>query len=89
MAFRIKEEMVYFKSNFGNYCGQNVSLFGIKRRYNQLINYWTFRYFFFPHAGPLYPAITVKYIAVSLIFFNSGLSLKTEVLEESLATMLR
>lgn len=31
------------------------------------------------HAGPLKPEITVKYIAVSLIFFNSGLSLKTEV----------
>ena len=29
--------------------------------------------------GPLHPAITVKYIAVSMIFFNSGLSLKTEV----------
>lgn len=28
--------------------------------------------------GPLHPAITVKYIAVSTIFFNSGLSLKTE-----------
>lgn len=30
-------------------------------------------------AGPLKPEITVKYIAVSTIFFNSGLSLKTEV----------
>ena len=30
-------------------------------------------------AGPLRPEITVKYIAVSTIFFNSGLSLKTEV----------
>lgn len=29
--------------------------------------------------GPLRPEITVKYIAVSAIFFNSGLSLKTEV----------
>ena len=29
--------------------------------------------------GPLRPEITVKYIAVSTIFFNSGLSLKTEV----------
>ena len=30
-------------------------------------------------AGPLRPEITVKYIAVTTIFFNSGLSLKTEV----------
>ena len=29
--------------------------------------------------GPLRPDITVRYIAVSLIFFNSGLSLKTDV----------
>ncbi|XP_038611039.1 sodium/bile acid cotransporter 7 isoform X6 [Tachyglossus aculeatus] len=29
-------------------------------------------------AGPLKPEITVTYIAVSAIFFNSGLSLKTE-----------
>ena len=29
--------------------------------------------------GPLHPEYTVKYIAVSVIFFNSGLSLKTEV----------
>jgi len=28
--------------------------------------------------GPLYPEITIKYIAVSIIFFNSGLSLKTD-----------
>ena len=30
-------------------------------------------------SGPLRPEVTVKYIAVSTIFFNSGLSLKTEV----------
>ncbi|XP_028658553.1 sodium/bile acid cotransporter 7 isoform X2 [Erpetoichthys calabaricus] len=29
--------------------------------------------------GPLKPEITITYIAVSTIFFNSGLSLKTEV----------
>ena len=29
--------------------------------------------------GPLKPEITVKIVAVSAIFFNSGLSLKTEV----------
>ena len=29
--------------------------------------------------GPLHPEITVKYVAVSVIFLNSGLSLKTEV----------
>ena len=29
--------------------------------------------------GPLIPEITVKYVAVFLIFFNSGLSLRTEV----------
>uniref|UniRef100_H2ZQ78 Sodium/bile acid cotransporter n=1 Tax=Ciona savignyi TaxID=51511 RepID=H2ZQ78_CIOSA len=34
--------------------------------------------------GPLMPEITVKYIAVSLIFFNSGLSLKTEELKKAL-----
>ncbi|XP_019337061.1 sodium/bile acid cotransporter 7 isoform X3 [Alligator mississippiensis] len=28
--------------------------------------------------GPLKPEITITYIAVSAIFFNSGLSLKTE-----------
>lgn len=31
------------------------------------------------HTGPLKPEITITYVAVSLIFFNSGLSLKTEV----------
>ena len=36
-------------------------------------------FFFLSHAGPLVPEITIKYIAVILIFFNSGLSLKTEV----------
>uniref|UniRef100_A0A674MYJ1 Sodium/bile acid cotransporter n=1 Tax=Takifugu rubripes TaxID=31033 RepID=A0A674MYJ1_TAKRU len=29
--------------------------------------------------GPLKPEVTIAYVAVSLIFFNSGLSLKTEV----------
>ncbi|XP_041078802.1 sodium/bile acid cotransporter 7-A-like isoform X3 [Polyodon spathula] len=29
--------------------------------------------------GPLKPEISITYIAVSAIFFNSGLSLKTEV----------
>ncbi|XP_030743066.1 sodium/bile acid cotransporter 7 [Echinops telfairi] len=31
------------------------------------------------NAGPLKPEITVTYIAVAIIFFNSGLSLKTEI----------
>ncbi|CAM4674925.1 unnamed protein product [Leuciscus chuanchicus] len=30
--------------------------------------------------GPLRPEITITYVAVSVIFFNSGLSLKTEVI---------
>lgn len=30
-------------------------------------------------SGPLKPEVTIAYFAVSLIFFNSGLSLKTEV----------
>ncbi|CAH1776413.1 unnamed protein product [Owenia fusiformis] len=34
--------------------------------------------------GPLRPEITVKFIAVSVIFFNSGLSLKTEELASAL-----
>uniref|UniRef100_A0A3P8V0D7 Sodium/bile acid cotransporter n=1 Tax=Cynoglossus semilaevis TaxID=244447 RepID=A0A3P8V0D7_CYNSE len=34
--------------------------------------------------GPLKPEVTVSYIAVSLIFFNSGLSLKTEELTSAL-----
>uniref|UniRef100_A0A3Q3CLB3 Solute carrier family 10 member 7 n=1 Tax=Haplochromis burtoni TaxID=8153 RepID=A0A3Q3CLB3_HAPBU len=34
--------------------------------------------------GPLKPEVTVAYIAVSLIFFNSGLSLKTEELTSAL-----
>ncbi|XP_061619996.1 sodium/bile acid cotransporter 7 isoform X1 [Phyllopteryx taeniolatus] len=34
--------------------------------------------------GPLKPEITVSYVAVSLIFFNSGLSLKTEELTSAL-----
>ncbi|XP_022079555.1 sodium/bile acid cotransporter 7-B-like [Acanthaster planci] len=34
--------------------------------------------------GPLRPEITVKYFAVSFIFFNSGLSLKTEDLRAAL-----
>ncbi|KAG8005949.1 Sodium/bile acid cotransporter 7 [Nibea albiflora] len=29
--------------------------------------------------GPLKPEVTIAYVAVSLIFFNSGLSLKTEL----------
>ncbi|XP_019711738.1 sodium/bile acid cotransporter 7 isoform X1 [Hippocampus comes] len=34
--------------------------------------------------GPLKPEITISYLAVSLIFFNSGLSLKTEELTSAL-----
>ena len=34
--------------------------------------------------GPLKPEITIKYMAVSTIFFNSGLSLKTEQLTAAL-----
>ncbi|PWA23989.1 hypothetical protein CCH79_00018632 [Gambusia affinis] len=34
--------------------------------------------------GPLRPEVTIAYIAVSLIFFNSGLSLKTEELRNAL-----
>lgn len=34
--------------------------------------------------GPMKPEITIKYIAVSMIFFNSGLSLKTEELTGAL-----
>ncbi|XP_014736028.1 PREDICTED: sodium/bile acid cotransporter 7-like isoform X1 [Sturnus vulgaris] len=34
--------------------------------------------------GPLKPEITITYIAVSAIFFNSGLSLKTEELTSAL-----
>ncbi|KAF5923405.1 hypothetical protein HPG69_006574, partial [Diceros bicornis minor] len=36
------------------------------------------------NGGPLKPEITVSYIAVSTIFFNSGLSLKTEELTSAL-----
>uniref|UniRef100_A0A671PBQ3 Sodium/bile acid cotransporter n=1 Tax=Sinocyclocheilus anshuiensis TaxID=1608454 RepID=A0A671PBQ3_9TELE len=35
-------------------------------------------------AGPLRPEITITYVAVSVIFFNSGLSLKTEELASAL-----
>ncbi|ETE62274.1 Sodium/bile acid cotransporter 7, partial [Ophiophagus hannah] len=34
--------------------------------------------------GPLKPEITITYVAVSAIFFNSGLSLKTEELTSAL-----
>nr|XP_015200193.1 PREDICTED: sodium/bile acid cotransporter 7 isoform X2 [Lepisosteus oculatus] len=34
--------------------------------------------------GPLKPEITITYVAVTLIFFNSGLSLKTEELTSAL-----
>ncbi|XP_013405194.1 sodium/bile acid cotransporter 7-like, partial [Lingula anatina] len=34
--------------------------------------------------GPIKPEITVKFIAVSTIFFNSGLSLRTEDLKRAL-----
>lgn len=34
--------------------------------------------------GPLWPELTVKYLAVSLIFFNSGLTLRTEELRAAL-----
>lgn len=33
--------------------------------------------------GPLHPEITVKYFAVGFIFFNSGLSLKSEELKRA------
>ncbi|XP_006872340.1 PREDICTED: sodium/bile acid cotransporter 7 [Chrysochloris asiatica] len=36
------------------------------------------------NGGPLKPEITVTYIAVAIIFFNSGLSLKTEELTSAL-----
>ncbi|XP_060256593.1 sodium/bile acid cotransporter 7 isoform X12 [Ovis aries] len=36
------------------------------------------------NGGPLKPEITVSYIAVATIFFNSGLSLKTEVADSRL-----
>lgn len=39
-------------------------------------------------SGPLKPEVTVAYIAVSLIFFNSGLSLKTEVSRSHPASVL-
>jgi sodium/bile acid cotransporter 7 len=35
--------------------------------------------------GPIRPEYTVKYLAVSLIFFSSGLSLKTEELRQALS----
>lgn len=41
--------------------------------------HFTFKFIIIIFAGPLRPEYTVKYIAVSLIFFNSGLSLKSEV----------
>ncbi|XP_026524563.1 sodium/bile acid cotransporter 7 isoform X2 [Pseudonaja textilis] len=34
--------------------------------------------------GPLKPEITITYVAVSAIFFNSGLSLKTEFTDSRL-----
>lgn len=34
--------------------------------------------------GPLWPEVTVKYVAVALIFFNSGLTLRTEELKTAL-----
>lgn len=40
----------------------------------------TFGFFVYLFLGPLKPEISITYIAVSAIFFNSGLSLKTEVL---------
>ncbi|XP_041045695.1 sodium/bile acid cotransporter 7 isoform X3 [Carcharodon carcharias] len=36
------------------------------------------------HGGPLRPEITITYVAVSTIFLNSGLSLKTEELTSAL-----
>ncbi|XP_055000920.1 sodium/bile acid cotransporter 7 isoform X4 [Sorex araneus] len=36
------------------------------------------------NGGPLKPEITVSYIAVATIFFNSGLSLKTEFADSGL-----
>ncbi|XP_023589345.1 sodium/bile acid cotransporter 7 isoform X5 [Trichechus manatus latirostris] len=36
------------------------------------------------NGGPLKPEITVTYIAVAIIFFNSGLSLKTEFADSRL-----
>ncbi|XP_021500989.1 sodium/bile acid cotransporter 7 isoform X12 [Meriones unguiculatus] len=36
------------------------------------------------HGGPLKPEITVSYVAVATIFFNSGLSLKTEFADSRL-----
>ncbi|XP_060034967.1 sodium/bile acid cotransporter 7 isoform X9 [Erinaceus europaeus] len=36
------------------------------------------------NGGPLMPEITVSYIAVATIFFNSGLSLRTEFTDSGL-----
>ena len=38
--------------------------------------------------GILKPEITVKYVAVSTIFLNSGLSLKTEELKSALLSLI-
>ena len=39
--------------------------------------------------GLLRPEYTIKYFAVALIFFNSGLSLKTEELKNAITQVLR
>lgn len=38
--------------------------------------------------GILMPEITIKYFAVSLIFLNSGLSLKTEELKHAISQVI-
>ncbi len=77
-----EEKMVYFKPRCSNNRGQNLSLLRIQRRSKTLASSIrvTSKFTIVCFLGPLHPGITVKYFAVSMIFFNSGLSLKTEVL---------
>lgn len=55
-----------------------LTYFDVIYAYNCLFDYSSLCSLYF--LGPLKPEITITYIAVSAIFFNSGLSLKTEVL---------
>ncbi|XP_009953741.1 PREDICTED: sodium/bile acid cotransporter 7-like, partial [Leptosomus discolor] len=66
--------------------GNSAELYGPKEiiaKYDLVSSVWAARQLCVVW-GPLKPEITITYIAVSAIFFNSGLSLKTEELTSAL-----
>ena len=70
-------------SKLTNYCNIYLSFFGDIRITNKLVIFTNTLNSELSKGGPLHPEITVKYFAVGFIFFNSGLSLKSEELKRA------